>query len=74
MLEVGSVSGSEAEAMLNGGCGNECVWKADAGLPTNTAGPFGHGAIHRHLPKRGKQHADQIGGGIASEELGPGDD
>ncbi len=74
MLEVGSVSGSEAEPMFNGSCGDECVRKTDAALTTNAAGSFGHGAVHRELPKRGKQHADQIGGGIAGEELGPGDD
>ena len=60
--------------MFNGSSGDECVRKTDAALTTNTAGPFCHSAVHRELPKRGKQHGDQIGGDIAGEELGPGDD
>ncbi len=73
MREIGSVSGSEAQPMFNSSCGDECVWKAEATLPTNTACPFGDGAVHRYFPKRGKQRADQIGGSVAGEELGPGD-
>jgi hypothetical protein len=60
--------------VFNGSCGDECVWKTDAALTANTAGSFSHGAVYWHFPKRGEQHADQIGGGVTGEELGPGDD
>ena len=59
--------------MFDRGCRNEGVGQTDAALSTDSASAFRHRAIDRDLPERGKESADQIGGGVARKALGSGD-
>lgn len=69
-LEVGSIPGGQTKPVFDCGCCDEGVGEPDAALSADSAGTFGHRAIDRDLPERSKEGADQIGGGVAGEELG----
>ena len=73
-LEVGSVPGRQTQSVFDRSCRNEGVGETDSALSTDSAGTFSHRAIDRDLPEGCKERADQIGGGVAGEELGSGDD
>jgi hypothetical protein len=55
------------------GC-NQGAAKADPVLSTDSTRTFRHSAIDRDLSEWSKECADQAGGGVAGEQLGPGHD
>ena len=74
MVEVCSIAGSQTELVLDRGCCDESVGKAESALSSNPPSPFRYHPVDSDFPKWSKECAHQVGGGVAGKELGSGDD